>query len=358
MVTLKAIVDVTRFHHAIAGTVAALTGGMTVAAVFGIPIQIWLLPAIYASVIPLLLVCGAMAINDAFDVEVDIANDRQDRPLVRGELDRNWVFIFSLAAIILGTLMTLGLSIFLFLLTSIASILIVAYSAKPLGGGLKDTGILGNIVASSLYASPYFLGGYLAIDGLFLQPNGNLLFRVDLFGKLIDMTGHPVRNDPGLLFGAIFMVSLIIFTAFFIGMCREILKDVWDVTGDTKATIARTRGTDVAARVSTIFCIIVIIMTAIATFTFSFTPNRPIIPFSIFLGTSNSWGFAIGGPILGFFVLLMDLILLRAVVDLLKDQGYASAKSARSRSRIALLVGCVGFFIGAVINVSFHYYVW
>jgi len=163
-----------------------------------IPVACWIaggttqdsLSIFLAALTGALVMAGANAINDSFDIEIDRIN-RPDRPLPLGVLtQRNaqqmW-FIVSVAAICINVFINpLALFIVIF-----AVVLLYYYSAR-----LKRTIVAGNVVVGLMTGMAFIYGGAIV--------------------------GHIERA----LVPAVF--------AFLINFARELVKDVEDIEGDRK----------------------------------------------------------------------------------------------------------------------------
>lgn len=153
----------------------------------------------------MLLTWCNQSINDYFDVETDIANKRFDRPLARGDLNRNFVrnltaiMYITAVLIILLLVQFYDVTISLLLLTLIFVFIGVSYNL-----GIKQLGFLGNIWVASGYVAPLFVGFFL------LNPNDEL---------------------------TIFACILILNSTFFLALGREIIKDIQDYEGDKQQNL-------------------------------------------------------------------------------------------------------------------------
>ena len=202
-IRLKALWDLTRLDH---GFIYGL--GVLIALVIayqGMPPAMIALAGVLGAT---LAEMGAFALNDFFDVDVDIKNNRRDRPIVRGDVSKNealWLAIITsvlgiAAMYFTGSMGAVGVTIFLVLFGAI-------YNAK-----LKEYGIWGNMYISFTMAAPF------------------------LFGSLLFAGGAVVL----LVIAAI---------AFLVGLGREVMKGIMDMEGDALRnvrTVARTWGPEKA----------------------------------------------------------------------------------------------------------------
>ncbi|MHA2174837.1 MAG: UbiA family prenyltransferase [Candidatus Hodarchaeales archaeon] len=207
---LRAIFDLFRFTLGLLSSLAVLSAGFIVFVLSDNPpdfgqfffnnnILAWhgLLLGLLAT---MLLTWAIQAVNDYFDVETDIANKRYDRPLARGDLDKNFVrnlviFMFSLATCIIAYIVIIyKTTVILFIFTLVFIGIGVGYNL-----GVKRMGFIGNIWVSSGYLAPLFMGFFM------LNPSN----QISLFACLI-----------------------ILNSTFFLSVGREIQKDIQDVSGD------------------------------------------------------------------------------------------------------------------------------
>jgi len=194
---VSAILKLTRFEHGIMVSLAILVGALVAK---GMKInEEELLRIVKGMVKGLLVEMGIVGFNDYTNMEEDKINS-PDRPLVRGELSKEEALIFSSTILGIGMLLPwctspvlpLGSTILLYLIITLD----MAYNVV-----LKKYGPIGNFAVSLSTAAPFVYGALLI-----------------------------VRLDNVPLYLWIFF--LIAFLATF---SREIVKDIRDVPGDSKA---------------------------------------------------------------------------------------------------------------------------
>ncbi len=159
------------------------------------------------------LQASAFASNDYFDYEVDVANRRFDRPLVRGELSKNTALFLSILFFPFGVISAFLISTTAFLFATTVAILGFAYNYK-----LKELGFIGNVYVAFTMSAPFIFGGLIA----------------------------ELRSS-------ILLLALIAFLA---GVGREVMKGIEDVEGDAirdAKTVARVYGIEKAVQISSIF---------------------------------------------------------------------------------------------------------
>jgi len=183
---LKGFWRLTRLEHGLILIVAVFIGAIITSKSF-IPLDHF----IYASLSVLCIEAGVFALNDYFDLEVDIKNERMDRPLVNGDLKPQTALYLSIFLIPLGVFFSIFLNWICFLIAMINAIVSVFYDLK-----FKEFKLVGNFYIAFTMAIPF------------------------IFGSAMITTEIPV---------IIYFISLI---AFLSGVGREITKDVMDIEGD------------------------------------------------------------------------------------------------------------------------------
>jgi len=233
---------------------------------------------------------GAFALNDYFDVEVDRANSRTDRPIVRGDISKQEALLLTIAAfavsIVAGYFMgNIGALAVLVVLIAFG----ILYDYK-----LKEYGILGNVYIAFTMAAPF-------------------LFSSMLF-----------QNSQVLL-----VLSVI---AFFVGLGREIMKGIMDVEGDALRdvkTVARVYGTTTAKYVAVALYLIGILFAPV-----------PFI-FNIDQHFYHNLVYAIPAAI-------ASLILVYVCVRLLKGHDRKTISQARKVTLVGMVVALIAFLAGAL----------
>ncbi len=172
--------------------------------------------------IPMAIVSAAMALNDYYDYPIDLKNRRMDRPLVRGDLSTKDVKYIVLLLYGLGIIASLlFLDAIITLLVSLFVLLSIFYSYQSSNGNhilnLKKRGLIGNIVVSSSYLAPFFIGS------LFWVIHKKMLPSISWLGATILFIFGTLNGTLG----------------------REILKGLLDIQGDVAhgiKTIAASKG--------------------------------------------------------------------------------------------------------------------
>jgi len=159
---------------------AKLAGGLD-------PIGNVFLAAISAS----LIMVGANVINDYYDIEIDKVN-KPSRPLATGQISGKQALAYCVVVFFIALLCAAFINLQMFLIAFIFSLLLIFYSYR-----LKRTILWGNLLVSLTTAMAFVYGG------------------------------GAVNHYQETFFPAGF--------AFFFHLGREILKDIQDIEGDTRA---------------------------------------------------------------------------------------------------------------------------
>jgi len=235
------------------------------------------------------LQASAFALNDYFDYEVDLANKRFDRPLVRGDLSRRTAFLFFVLLAPLGFLTAILISLEAFLLAFAVTVAGYLYDVK-----LKEYGFAGNVYIAFSMAAPFIFGSVVA-------------------------TKTVVPST-----------ALLALLAFFSGVGREIMKGIEDVEGDAirdVKTIARVKGVESAAKLSALMFVFSVFL--------SFIP--PLLLAEYFLDLKYILPVA-----------LTDILLISVSLNLLMgNSDRESIRKYRKKTLFAMSFGLVGFFAGA-----------
>lgn len=204
--SLKAIWELLRLEHGLMYGLAVLIG------VFLSKTDFELEKALLGFSTAVFLQASAFAMNDYLDYEVDVANRRTDRPLVRGEIDKKTALALSIAFFPLGIFSAFLISINAMLFALAVILLSYLYNLK-----LKEFGFSGNIYIAFTMAAPFIFGGIIS--------------------KMSE---------------SVLILALI---AFFSGLGREVMKGIEDVKGDALRnvrSVARVYGTKKAAKLAAI----------------------------------------------------------------------------------------------------------
>lgn len=244
--------------------------------------------ALFGFLTALFIEAGIFAFNDYCDIDVDIANERFDRPLVRGDIQPRTAVLVSIIATFLGILCAFRLNFWCFVLAIVLGMLGIFYDVK-----MKEIGILGNVYVGFTIGVPFLFGG------LIIQ-------RISL---------------------TLIILSSI---AFLSGVGREVMKGIMDIKGDgirDVKTVARIHGVDNAKKVSMILYIIGV----------SLTP----LPFILDLDGFRSPAYILP-------IILADLLFLHSCIALHKDGEKVNR--LRKETLFAMVFGLIAFLSASLIK--------
>ncbi len=233
------------------------------------------------------LQASAFALNDYSDYEVDVANKRFDRPLVRGELSVKtalWAGIlmmpagFASAALISPTAFVFAVAI---------TILGYIYNLK-----LKEFGFAGNVYIAFTMSAPF------------------------LFGSIV------ARNTITAT------AALLSTMAFLSGLGREIMKGIEDVEGDAirnVRSVARVKGVGFAAILSAFLYLLAVLI----------SPLPPLL-----VQGFMDWKYILP-------VTVTDVMLIHIAASIIKRHEKEVIERYRKHTLIAMGFGLLGFLGGA-----------
>jgi len=278
---LKAVLELTRFEHGILYGLAVFVGVILVTGLQALP----LFPALLGFFTALFIEIGAFALNDYIDLPADKINKRQDRPLVRGELERGTAFTISIIAFIIGNIISIFISPECFIIAAAFSLLSITYNSK-----LKNYSVIGNVFIGITMALPFIFGALVA----------------------------GAVNDSILVLSSI---------VFLIGIGREMMKDIEDIKGD-KATGARTLPIIVGPKKTTYSIAICYLMGVVISISpiFSFFKAKPIY----------------------LSILIVDIIFLYVLARILRKQDIDTLRNGRKLTLLGSALALIIFFITAL----------
>ncbi|MGC8662622.1 MAG: UbiA family prenyltransferase [Candidatus Micrarchaeia archaeon] len=190
---IVAILKLTRIEHSIMLIVAVLAAEIIAK---GLPSY----PVLALSIItPIFISMASFAINDYFDIEVDKANGKKNRPLVNGSLKPKDAVAVTVASLAIGFGASYFINIYCFAIAIAFGLLAVLYAYM-----LKEKLLVGNMYVAFSMAIPFVFGNYV------------------------------VSNTFGI---SIILISTLIF---FSGLAREIQGTIRDLKGDMLARNAKT----------------------------------------------------------------------------------------------------------------------
>ncbi len=182
MSKLKSILKLTRIEHSIMLLFAVLAGELL--ALGTLPV----LPVLVASLItPVFISMASFAINDYFDVDVDKANKKKDRPLVNGELSKETALYVTGISLFIGIFTSLFINMYAFAIALLFGALAMLYSYK-----LKELLFLGNLYIAFSMAIPFIYGDFVVSKSLTLNV---LLVSVMIFLSGVAREIHGTIRD-------------------------------------------------------------------------------------------------------------------------------------------------------------------
>ncbi len=233
------------------------------------------------------LQASAFALNDYSDYEVDVANNRLDRPLVRGELSVKtalWAGILMMPA---GFVSAAVISPTAFAFAVAITVLGYIYNLK-----LKEFGLAGNIYIAFTMSAPF------------------------LFGSIV------ARNT--ITTTAVLLSAM----AFLSGLGREIMKGIEDVEGDAirdVKSVARVKGVRFAAILSALLYLLAVLI----------SPLPPLL-----VQGFMDWKYILP-------VAVTDVILIYVAVSVVRRHGKGTIDRYRKYTLVGMALGLVGFLGGA-----------
>jgi len=290
MSKLKAIWQLMRLEHGVMIALAILVGAVIAQKTF---------PAVDKFILTfftaLFLEASTFALNDYYDLQIDRANKRMDRPLVRGDLAPKTAVYLFLVLFPLGILCSYFVNLTCFFIALITALFAIVYDAV-----LKKIKLLGNFFIAYVMAIPFVFGGAAVVSG----------------------NAFSLNVNP-----AIVIIALIAFLA---GAGREIMKDVQDFEGDKEKGV-RSFPRYIGIRASN----------SIAAVFYLFAIALSFVPFS--LPSYNQYYQNI--YYLGV-VVVCDTMLLSTSLQLIIKRKV-NMRYHRKFSLIALFIGLLAFLVGA-----------
>ena len=292
---IKAIWELMRLEHGIMIFIAILIGSIIAQKtleITGFPPYDKLSLTFFTA---LFLEASTFALNDYYDIEIDIKNKREDRPLVRGDLSANNALLLFFIFFPLGILCSFFVNYTCFIIALITAIFAIIYDVK-----LKKIKLLGNFYIAYVMAIPFVFGGAaILVDNSFSLEIPQIIF----------------------------IIALIAFLA---GAGREIMKDIMDFSGDKAEGVK-----------SFPFYIGIYKSRIISSFFYFLAVILSFMPFLI----SNYQQYYFNYYYL-IIVLITDIILIIISIKLLSKKDI-DIKALRKSTLIAIFIGLLAFLIGA-----------
>ncbi len=283
---LFAFIRLTRFEHAIMLALAVLIGEAIASG--GIPTASTII--LLSLLVPIFSEMGSFALNDYLDVNTDKINKREDRPLVTGEISREFAYLFAIVSIIVSIIISYYINIYAFAIAVVFNLLAIAYNYK-----LKDLPLVGNV----------YIGLTMAIPFLF---------------------GSAVVNNSLEFSSTIIVISLL---GLLTGTAREIIKSTEDMKGDEKARNSRTLPLVIGERNARLFAALLYLISVSIAF----------IPF--YLGLKQN--------IVAIGIVAIAALGLFYLAYLVSTSGdKKDLKTARKLSLLFLFIGLIGLLLATI----------
>ncbi|HUV82339.1 MAG TPA: geranylgeranylglycerol-phosphate geranylgeranyltransferase [archaeon] len=280
------VLELLRWSNCVMAGFAALVG--TLIAFLALPdsmhVQLVYEPVLVFSVV--FLVTGAgNVINDYFDHKIDSIN-RPDRPIPSGRIQRKTALYIAISLFVVGILLSLFLGPLCLFLAIVNSLLLIFYAST-----FKRMVLIGNLVVGYLAGSTFLFGGALEI-----------------------FNGMGIRSNVVLFLLAILVT-----------MAREIVKDIQDIEGDSKAgatTLPITVGKEFSTRLTAVLGLTGVILS----------------PLPLLLNEAF-------GVLYLVIIFVADLLLLLSINEIiLKDNSKKSSRLLK----IAMFVALIAFVAGTI----------
>lgn len=300
MKKVKAVWELMRLEHGVMLAIAIFIGSIiSLQTTLGLTLQDFpFVQFVLTFFVALFLEASTFALNDYFDLAIDKANKRTDRPLARGDIDPQIALVIFFILFPLGILFSYFVNLTCFIIALITALFAILYDVY-----LKKIKLVGNFYIAYVMAIPFVFGS-----------------------AAVQTTGNGLQSlDP-----AVIIIALIAFLA---GSGREIMKDVMDFTGDTKQGVRsfpKYIGTVWSKRIASVFYLVAV--------------GLSFLPFLQPVYTVYYQNYVYLG-----IVLLTDVILVFTSVQLLFNQKIDMPRY-RKITLFAIFFGLLSFFLGAFIG--------
>lgn len=287
--SVRTFFELIRWVNCAMAGIAALIG--TLIAFLALPdsmqVQLVYEPVLVFSVVFLITGAGN-TINDYFDYEIDRIN-RPGRPIPSGRVSRKTALSFSVLLFGTGVVLSYWLGTVCLLLAGFNSLLLFLYAST-----FKRMPLAGNVVVGYLAGSTFLFGG-----------------------------APEIFNGTGIQSTMILFLLAVLAT-----MAREIVKDIQDIEGDSKAkarTLPIVIGKMKASRIAAVLGITGILLS----------------PLPLIYNVNNAFGTSYMAVIF-----VADILFLVSINEiLLRD----NAEKASKLLKMAMFVALIAFIVGTVI---------
>ena len=276
---MNAYLEIIRPGNAIMAVIAVLL----IAIISGI----FTFKILLACIVVFIITGACNSINDYFDYKIDAIN-KPERPIPSGRISLNKAGFYSLALLLIGTILDFILGLLPGLIALSTALLMVYYAYN-----LKKKVLIGNIVIS-------FLTGLTFVFG-------------------------------GVIVGEILTSIILGFFPFLTTLAREVVKDMEDVEGDRMegaTTLPIMRG----MRISSIIAAFFLILASLSS------------PILYYLGILTIFYI----PLL----IIAVLIFLFYASSILKDQSVKNARNVSNKLKIGMVIILIAYGLGSPFLVS------
>ena len=271
---MNAYLEIIRPGNAIMAVIAVLL----IAIISGI----FTIKILLACIVVFIITGAGNSINDYFDYKIDAIN-KPERPIPSGRISLNKAGFYSLALLLIGTILAFILGLLPGLIALSTALLMVYYAYS-----LKKKFLIGNIVIS-------FLTGLTFVFG-------------------------------GVIVGEILTSIILGFFPFLTTLAREIVKDMEDVEGD-RIEGATTLPIMSGMRISSIIAAFFLILASLSS------------PILYYLGILTIFYI----PLL----IIAVLIFLYYALSILKDQSIKNARNVSNKLKIGMLIILIAYGLGS-----------
>lgn len=247
---------------------------------------------VFAFLVVFFTAIAAFALNDYYDLAIDIRNRRYDRPLVLSLLSPRTALLTAFCALIV----VIGLSLFMNQLA--LGLIVVSLPVFILYNvGLKKLLFVKNLIIAFAFVATILLGAVVS-DGV-LEPL------------------------------SLYFASM----GFIVGFAFEVMIDISDVPGDTASgvqTVASRFGAKVAALVSILLYAVIMVLDP--------------LPFFVMIDSRLYWDY-------GFFLFIMIPVIsyLRASIVLWRDQSPDNIVQLKRQLFVTMQIGSLAYVVGVIV---------
>ena len=284
---IKGFFKLIRIELCLFGTIGFFVSGVLAEDLNGFQIEFFI-----GFLIIFLSEAGSFAINDFIDFEIDLSNNRSDRPLVLGLINKKTALLTAIILLLIDIILILFLNAFAALFALISIPLFYIYSL-----GLKKKILVKNLLIAYSYTGTI------------------------LFGSLVSDS----ILEPIIIYFAV--MGLII------GLGSEIMFDIADVEGDKELginTIPNKLGLKSSAKISVVFYFIIIVMDS--------------LPFFVLIDSRLYFD-----PLFLILILIPVISYVFLSLSLLKNQTKENTLKLRKLIFVIMQTGVLAYLIGVLV---------